>query len=145
MHEVDIAVSFYRQRVRGPLVLVADDDPDVVAILDDALVRLGYRVIRARDGIDAMQQLARADGQHVDVLVTDIMMPRASGLDLIRSITAEQAPRAVIAVSAFGDRHVRAEARELGAHAVFDKPFHLDDLLRIVQRLVPPRLPKVTH
>ena len=145
MHEVDIAVSFYRQRVRAPLALVADDDPDVVAILKEALGRLGYTVIGARDGVDAMQQLARAGSRRLDVLVTDIVMPRGSGLDLIRCVTAEHAPRAVITVSAFGDRSVRAEARALGAHAVFDKPFHLDDLLRIVQRLAPARARRVAH
>ena len=138
MHEVDIGVSFYRKRPRGPTVLVVDDDPDVVAILRESLQRLGYRVIGARDGMDAMERLAAADGtSRIDLLVTDLSMPRASGFDVIRCVTAQPPAPAVIVVSAFVDRTLRAEAKQLGAHSVFEKPFQLDDLLRLVQRLTP--------
>jgi DNA-binding response OmpR family regulator len=125
-----------------PGVLVVDDDYDVLDVVGEALTARGYRVLGARDGIDAMEDRSRYVAgfgplSSVDVLITDLIMPQVSGLKLLRHIRENGWLTSVIVVSAFADHDLWAQALELGANAVLHKPFYLDELLDIVQRLAP--------
>lgn len=125
-----------------PGVLVVDDDRDVLDVVGEALTEHGYRVLGARDGIDAMEDRSRFVAgfgpiSSVDVLITDLIMPHVSGLDLLRHVRENGWSTAVVVVSAFADHDLWAQALELGANAVLHKPFYLDELIDIVQRLAP--------
>ena len=121
-------------------ILVADDDPDMRALVASALRRGGYDVVEACNGMEAIACIAptvrtRRDG--FDAIVSDVRMPELTGLDLLVALRCSRLETPVILMTAFGDEEVRAEARSLGATAVLDKPFHLDELHAAVQKARP--------
>lgn len=109
------------------LVLVADDEPAVLEVLTEVVEDLGHQVVRAHDGREALH-LART--QRPNLVVTDHMMPRLSGLDLCRAIQDDETLRGtpVILLSAA----LPPEAQE--AYAYLSKPFELDDFEALVKR-----------
>lgn len=111
-------------------VLVVDDAPGIVYILQIALQHAGYRVISAVAG-NALQ-LAR-DVQP-DVILLDVMMPGVDGVEIGRDLRAE--PRTaripVIAISAQADVTLRLNVQQMGADDYLSKPFEFDDMLRRV-------------
>jgi CheY-like chemotaxis protein len=116
-----------------PSVLVIDDDPDVVEILVGALRRLGYRAAGARP--HALPDARTLSSVHV--IVTDLVMPGAAGLALMRQVQERGWPIAFVVVSAFADQKLRAQAKDLGAAAILHKPFYVDDLLAVIRKLAP--------
>ncbi len=109
------------------LVLVADDEPAVLEVLTEVVEDLGHDVVRAHDGREALQ-LARA--QRPNLVVTDHMMPRLSGVELCRALRTDEVLSAVpvILLSAA----IPPEAVE--AHAWLSKPFELDEFEDLVKR-----------
>jgi two-component system response regulator (stage 0 sporulation protein F) len=121
-------------------ILVADDDPDMRALVASALRRGGYAVVEAGNGMEAIDHIAptawaRRDG--FTAIVSDVCMPDLTGLDLLAALRCTSFETPVILMTAFGDEEVRAEARSLGATAVLDKPFNLDELHAAVQKAMP--------
>jgi DNA-binding response OmpR family regulator len=115
-------------------VLVVDDEPQVVWMLQFSLQAEGFETFAARDGRTA---LAEIDEHHPRVVLLDIMMPVMDGwsvLEHVRSLPAEDRPR-VIVVSARSSLRDRAKAAELGADAFVPKPFNVDDLLAVLHGL----------
>lgn len=124
-------------------VLLAEDDYEMRRLLADALRRDGYEVTEAVDGLRLLGQLhsplhygLRAD---VDLIISDIRMPGVDGLEVLSGLQTYDGAPPMILITAFGDRNVHAEANRLGAVALFDKPFDLDDFRLFVRRLVPPK------
>jgi DNA-binding response OmpR family regulator len=76
------------ETVEQPTVLVADDDPDVVALVARRLSKAGYKVITASDGEEALQM---AQEHLPDLAVLDVMMPKLTGLDVTRRLREEPA------------------------------------------------------
>ncbi len=115
-------------------VLVVDDEPQVVWMLQFSLEAEGYRTIAARDGRTALEQMR---AHHPSLVLLDVMMPVMDGwtvLEHVRSLPEEERPRVVI-VSARASARDRAKAAELGADAFVAKPFNVDDLLGVVHQL----------
>jgi DNA-binding response OmpR family regulator len=120
-------------QVDHPLVLVADDDPDVVRILDSHLAAGGYRRMLTFDGVRALEEIR---AQTPDVLVLDLMMPRMTGFDVLAGIRdVEPRPR-VIVLSARGREEDVVRAFGLGADDFIAKPFNPQELLARIARLV---------
>jgi two-component system response regulator (stage 0 sporulation protein F) len=121
-------------------ILVAEDDPDMRALVASALRRSGYDVVEARNGMEAIDHIAptvwtRRDG--FEAIVSDVRMPDLTGLDLWVALRSTRFETPVILMTAFGDEELRAECRSLGATAVLDKPFDLDELHAAVQKAMP--------
>ena len=121
-------------------ILVADDDPDLRALIASALRRNGYDVAEAGNGMEAIDRIAptlwtRRDG--FMAIVADVCMPDLTGLDLLAALRCARLETPVVLMTAFGDEEVRAEAGSLGATAVLDKPFNLDELHAAVQKAMP--------
>lgn len=120
-------------------VLVAEDDAEMRRLLVTQLRLEGIDVQEASDGRALWRQMQRAcvegDGERPDVIVTDVRMPGMSGLEALRRIRTVAPDVPVVVVTGFGSNHTHAEARSLGA-AVLDKPFEVDDLLELIERLV---------
>ncbi len=117
-------------------VLVAEDDPEMRALLVAVLRRDGCEVSVVHDGVQLAERL-RALGQGdalgtVDLVISDIRMPGMSGLQALAHLARSGARPAVILITAFGDSETHADAHSLGAQAVFNKPFDLDDLRTVV-------------
>jgi CheY-like chemotaxis protein len=110
----------------GRRVLVAEDDPDMRRLVAAHLRRAGHRVVEASDGmeiLDRIEATVRSAGRElIDVIVSDIDMPGLSGLDLLAALRCTDWTTPVVLITAFGDEETRAEARELGAAAILDKP-----------------------
>ena len=115
-------------------VLVVDDEPQVVWVLQLALDAEGYEVLTARDGVEALAQISQG---HPELMVLDVMMPRMDGWSVMREMSklpVEERPR-VVMVTALASSHDRATAAELGADAYVPKPFDMDQLLGVLHGL----------
>jgi DNA-binding response OmpR family regulator len=114
-------------------VVVAEDDHEMRALVVAALRRDGHDVIAVPDGNALLVELAsrflREPGEPAGLLVvSDIRMPGRDGLSVLRAFRAQGWCPTFILLTAFGDGATHAEARRLGATALFDKPFDLYDL-----------------
>jgi DNA-binding response OmpR family regulator len=117
----------------GSTVLVVDDEPSVRDFLAFVLADEGFRVETASDGDEALK-LALADPP--DVVLTDLMMPRVDGYQLIERLRAEGVPvRAIVAMSAVNVAHPQA----LRADMFIAKPFEVEQVLICLQSLVSDR------
>jgi chemosensory pili system protein ChpA (sensor histidine kinase/response regulator) len=116
---------------RAPLVLVVDDSLTVRRVTQRLLVREGYRVSLAKDGLDALEKLA---DERPAVLLSDIEMPRMDGFDLLRNVRADPALAGlpvVMITSRTAQKH-RELAAELGADHYLGKPYGEEELLSFV-------------
>jgi len=130
-------------------VLLAEDDDDLRFLLAGALRKDGYEVLEARDGAELLAQLRGVLPSNTswtastpppappDVVVSDVMMPGATGLEVLTAVHRAQIGTPVVLITAFGAPETHAEARRLGAVAVLDKPFELADLRRLLRKIAP--------
>ncbi len=118
------------------LILLVDDDCDLRGILGRSLERSGLSVMTAGNGREALERLA-AHG--ADLVVTDLMMPEMSGLELIRALRSGHPALPIIAMSAGaelrGDRSLES-ASKAGAQVVLEKPFAMQRLIREIRSLL---------
>ncbi|MEW5770212.1 MAG: response regulator [Pseudomonadota bacterium] len=118
-------------------ILLVDDDVDVRYALGKYLHRAGHQVVEATDGAQALSLMAT---EAFDLVITDIVMPEADGIELILDIGRNTPGLPVIAISG-GGRLGRAEyldmAQGLGATAGLAKPVDPDELLALIDRLLP--------
>lgn len=129
------AIAAEPQHVAAPLVLVVDDSLTVRRVTQRLLVREGYRVALAKDGIDALEKLAEERPQ---VVLSDIEMPRMDGFDLVRNIRGDARLRdlpVIMITSRIAQKH-RDYAAELGVDHYLGKPYSEDDLLALIGRYV---------
>ena len=116
-----------------PLILVADDDPDLRDLLELLLTDAGYDVVTVPDGIDAVRV---AIDRRVDLLVLDLRMPGMGGGDALRTYHERGGRAPVILFTASPSRTPREGAADLIA-----KPFDVDRVLEAVARHLRPRQP----
>ena len=117
----------------SPRVLVVDDEPDIVAAVEQILQIEGYAVASARNGAEA---LAVLDSLRPDVIILDLMMPVMDGEEFRRRLAEHPAADTpVIVISA--DRDVARKAAAMQVEAYLAKPFDFDDLLATVGRFAP--------
>jgi len=115
-------------------VLVVDDEPQVVWMLQFSLQAEGYETFSARDGRSALEEIRQ---HRPNLMLLDIMMPVMDGwsvLEQMQALPVEDRPRVVV-VSARSSLRDRAKAAELGADAFVPKPFNVDDLLAVLHGL----------
>ena len=117
----------------APLVLVVDDSLTVRRVTQRLLVREGYRVVTAKDGLEAIERLA---DERPAVMLSDIEMPRMDGFDLLRNVRADSqlAGLPVIMISSRIAQKHRDYAAELGVDHFLGKPYAEDELLALVAR-----------
>jgi len=122
---------FSMQRLK---ILLVEDDDDLRALYSYMLAATGYKVLAVRNGLEA---LAEIQVNRPDVIVTDIMMPGLSGLDLIMAVRSndELADLPVVAITSFGDS-LREEARAAGATDSIDKPTEIARMREVIEATV---------
>ncbi|MBX3607925.1 MAG: Hpt domain-containing protein [Piscinibacter sp.] len=124
----------------APLVMVVDDSLTVRRVTQRLLVREGYRVVLAKDGMDALERLAE---EMPAIVLSDIEMPRMDGFDLVRNIRADARLRAlpvIMITSRIAQKH-RDYAAELGVDHYLGKPYSEEDLLALIGRYTGAALP----
>ncbi|NMG45741.1 response regulator [Aromatoleum toluvorans] len=115
-----------------PTVMVVDDSLTVRKITGRLLEREGYRVITAKDGVEALERLIESVP---DVILSDIEMPRMDGFDLLRNIRADARMRdvpVIMITSRLADKH-RQLAEKIGANEYLGKPYEEGELLALLQ------------
>jgi chemosensory pili system protein ChpA (sensor histidine kinase/response regulator) len=120
-------------RAQAPLVLVVDDSLTVRRVTQRLLVREGYRVSLAKDGLDALERLAE---EKPSIVLSDIEMPRMDGFDLVRNIRGDARLRdlpVIMITSRIAQKH-RDYAAELGVDHYLGKPYSEEDLLALIGR-----------
>jgi CheY-like chemotaxis protein len=125
----------------APVALVAENDRPARKLLRDALELEHFRVLVAANGQEALEL---AESCMLDVLVTDVAMPRLDGFGLIRAIRRHYPGVPTIVTTgdaSYGGRPLSAVAAELGVEVTLLKPFDLADLHRAVRAAVPLRTP----
>ena len=113
-------------------VLVVEDDPSLRALMTRTLSGKGYRTLEASDGIEALERLA-ADPE-IELVVTDIVMPRMNGVELAQQLVASARAR-LLFVSAFGDEYTELPG------TLLEKPFSQAALIAQVERLLEAQTP----
>lgn len=119
-------------------ILIVDDEAPVASLLELALTQEGYEVVRAVDGMDAMNRL---HAFRPDVVIMDIMMPRLDGVQTTRLLRRNRnhADIVIIALSARTDDAAREAMREAGANLYMRKPFTIARLVTHVRELLDAR------
>jgi GAF domain-containing protein/class 3 adenylate cyclase len=123
------------QDVTNSRVLIVDDNPDLRTYVSTILREKGYQVLTARNGAEGFDI---AQSQRPHLIVSDLMMPQVSGLDMIRMIrdTEELQGIPIILLTAKVDEDTRIEGTEQGADAYLSKPFNDRELLAEVRNLL---------
>jgi len=129
-----------------PTVLIIDDEEDVADAVRRVLERAGFSVVTANAAADGIAEFER---RPADVVITDIIMPRMNGVEVIKAIRRLANSTGIIAISGggnFGAGAYRPEAitttaylaaaKQAGADVILTKPFDKDDLLASVRSLV---------
>jgi len=112
-------------------ILVADDEQNLRRVLVAMLRRDGHEVVQAASGLEAIERLAE-----VDVVITDLRMPGADGMEVLRTAarTFPQVP--VIMITAYGSVGQAVEAIKAGAFDYIEKPFEQDSIRTIVDKAI---------
>src|SRR5438132_5185156 len=106
-------------------VLVVDDEDGIRQALDRFLTRLGYRVLQAASGAEALDR--QATGQP-EAMLSDIRMPNMTGVELVPKALAQDSDLAVIMLTAIDEPRTAIECLKLGAYDYLIKPVDLDEL-----------------
>ena len=116
------------------VILVVEDDPTVLTLLDMTLTRTGYEVVRAKDGEEGVQ-MAKGSSRAPDLVLADIMMPRMDGYEMRTALLAEAATRAIpfIYLTAKTARVDKAKAFALGSYRYLTKPFTQGTVLEAIK------------
>jgi two-component system response regulator AtoC len=112
-------------------VLVVDDEENIRLVLRTLLKKHGYEV-EVADGGEAA--LALAGTFSPDVILTDVKMPKMSGLDLLAALKAKEHPATVIVMSAYGNVDLALEAMKAGAYDYVSKPFKPDEIVLVLKK-----------
>ncbi|GAB4443425.1 MAG: sigma-54 dependent transcriptional regulator [bacterium] len=115
-------------------VLAVDDDLEMRNALKEALERLDFNVVVAKDGEEA---LLKAQKEKFSLIVSDMMMPKMDGLSFLRQIRKMGLLVPVLIITGFGTIESAVEAMKLGAADYIMKPFSFDSLKKAIENLIP--------
>ena len=113
-------------------ILVVEDNEELLSVLAGMLDSNGYRVIKAANGVEALKLFR---DERVDLIVTDLIMPEKSGLDILQDLRRRHAGLKVIAISGGpgGNSAWLPIAKEFGALRILKKPFSCEVFLTTVR------------
>jgi DNA-binding response OmpR family regulator len=125
-----------------PCVAIAEDDTDLRRLIAQAIRGDGYHVAELRNGTELLEYMAATQLYGLRfpkpaLIITDLQMPGFNGLEIIQGLKRARYWAPVILITAFGTHETHQRARHLGVHAVFDKPFDIDELRAEVHKVVP--------
>jgi len=132
MREPNTVVMPASSHAVRPLLLVVDDEPPVLKIVERLAGRAGFDVVTCGSGADAMRTLMR---RPADLAMVDLRMPDVNGLDLLRQIRAAVPGCEVILMTAYAAVDSAVEAIKLGAREYLTKPFDFDRLRQVLESI----------
>lgn len=123
--------SISEQKATNPYILVVDDEEHIRSILCEILNSLDYNVKAVEDGEAALKEIS---GNQYDMVITDLMMPKIGGIDLLKRLKAEHPDIIVIMMTGFGTISSAVDAMKQGAYEYVLKPFKLEELIYTIKR-----------
>ncbi|KPJ64094.1 hypothetical protein AMK68_02395 [candidate division KD3-62 bacterium DG_56] len=118
-------------------ILIADDEPNICQVLATVLGRDGHQVLVSHDGEHALRVL---EDREVDLLITDVVMRKVSGIDLLHWAREHRPQLPVIMITAYGTIKTAVDAIKMGAHDYLSKPFDVDQVKQVVARALEERV-----
>jgi DNA-binding NtrC family response regulator len=131
-----MALSSKLHAAKRGRILIVDDDRQMCQLLVDVLAEEGYAVEAVHDGRSALEKF-RAVG--CDLMITDLMMPRMRGTELVKEIKAIDPDAVILLITAFGSIESAVEAMKAGAFHYVTKPFRTDEMILHVSRALQQR------
>jgi CheY-like chemotaxis protein len=133
-------------KARGQRVLLAEDDKELRELIALSLRNDGFEVIEVGDGLALLDRVGNSlldmlELEAIDLIVSDVRMPGWSGLEVLAGLNSAGCHTPVVLITAFGDPEVHAAGKRLGAAAVLNKPFSLNELASLAARLLDPKSP----
>lgn len=125
-------------------ILLAEDDKEMRSLLALMLRKEGYQVRECMDGLSLLDMLSSfflpdEERENFDLIISDIRMPGVTGMEILLGANELDDFPPIILITAFGDKETHMQAERLGAVALFDKPFDIDEMLEKVRATLPPR------
>ncbi len=117
-------------------ILVVDDNPDILKILEDRIESLGYRVVTARDGEQALERVA---DEEPDLVFLDIQIPKIDGMAVLKSLRSQATDLPIIIITAFGTIEKAVEAMKEGAYDFVTKPFSSEYIQIVIKKALEAR------
>ena len=117
-------------------VILAEDEQDLRNSAQLAFRMAGFSTRAFADGAEALSFIKQADPQQEYALVTDILMPRLSGLDLIREAKGLYPYMPTVAVTGYGDKPMVTELLRCGCDDFLDKPYAAEYLIEVLKRVI---------
>jgi two-component system, NtrC family, response regulator PilR len=117
-------------------ILIVDDERSLRDVLGIMLKRAGYDVSVASDGDEA---IARIEKELFDLVITDLKMPKAGGLDVLKAVKEVSPDSVVLIITAFASAESAVEAMKLGAYDYLTKPFQVDEVQLIIRNALEKR------
>jgi DNA-binding NtrC family response regulator len=112
-------------------VLIVDDEQMMRSLLEKILSREGYKIHAVEDGVAALEYIKE---HHVDMIISDMKMPRMDGFELLGIVKKEHPHIGVIIMTAYGDTYTVKDALLLGADEYVTKPFKSYEISLVVER-----------
>jgi CheY-like chemotaxis protein len=124
-------------------ILLAEDNGEMRSLLALMLRKEGYRVSECPDGFSLLEMLSSffltgEEYENFDLIISDIRMPGVTGMEILAGTVKLDNFPPIILITAFGDKETHLEAERLGAAALFDKPFDIEDMLKKVRSILTP-------
>jgi DNA-binding response OmpR family regulator len=111
-------------------ILLIDDEPGILNFVSRGLRGVGFTVDLAADGVAGLKA---ALGPPYDLIILDLLLPRSSGIDLLRQVIRQNPTQQVIVLSALTDTSSKVRSFELGAGDYLAKPFSIEELMARVR------------
>ncbi|MFG0318160.1 MAG: ATP-binding protein [Planctomycetota bacterium JB042] len=120
----------------GEVVLLVEDNPSVLGVLRRALTERGYRVLAAESAEQALRLADDRADERIDLIVTDIVLAKRSGLDLVKLLRERRPGLAALLVSGYASADVRLDSLGAGPTSLLTKPFGPSVLLERIDELL---------
>lgn len=121
----------------GGAALIVDDDPGIRQLMKDAIMEQGYKVVAVDSGESALEEL---DRQRFDLIFLDLVLPRLSGVEVLRNIKERNNKTMVAVITGYGDDPVALEAMSLGPLFFIRKPFQISEITEVLDAVMRPKL-----
>ncbi len=123
-------------------ILLAEDDEEMRKLLAFMLRKEGYRVFECTDGLCLLDMLSSfflpgKKHENFNLIISDIRMPGVTGMEILMGANEVDGFPPIILITAFADKETHRKAERLGAAALFDKPFDIDEMLKKVASILP--------
>lgn len=117
-------------------ILIADDSDFMRGILKDIVEKSNWKGSQIIEAVNGTEAIAKYQFEHPDLVLLDIVMPEHNGIEVLQTIGS--APQSVIMVSSVEEQQVIDQAKQLGAKQYINKPFDADQVVQVLNSLLPP-------